>query len=350
MERFVQSETWQQFTIIPISVLRVKSYINNPNAKPGDVVLYLGFIENQLVAFRTLFADRIYSDNQLIRFGWCSGNWVHPDFRRKGFSEQLLQDAFTDWNGKLMFTNYAPNSEKLYLKTGKFQPVYHFQGFRGYLFPKTRKLIPIANKNGVTKIVFSFVDAGISLFSLLRILFFSSKENPDFWFETIHFPDDECYQILQNNDPYSVFRRGEAELKWIFQFPWISELKNFDSEKYPFSSHSTSFIYQTVKVFVKNNLAGFFVFSVREGHLKTLYFCLPNGIEKEVAHYLKQYGVEHKIEVITIYKYDVARQFLSRKFPFLQAKKYGQKIYSSFEIKNETNYQFQDGDGDVFFT
>ncbi|MCA1760969.1 MAG: hypothetical protein LC658_14475, partial [Bacteroidales bacterium] len=158
------------------------------------------------------------------------------------------------------------------------------------------------------------------------------------------------YQILQNNPPISIFRRGEAELKWIFQFPWISEHNDFDSEKYPFSSHSTSFIYQTVMVFIKNRLAGFFVFSVREGHLKTLYFCLPNGIEKEVGNYLKQYSVEHKIEVITVYKYDVALQFLSRKFPFLHAKKYGQKIYSSFDIKNKPNYQFQDGDGDVFFT
>jgi hypothetical protein len=350
LESFVQSETWLQFTTIPITVLRVKSYINNPHAHPGDVVLYLGFIEKQLVAFRTLFADCIISESQPIRFGWCSGNWVHSDFRRKGFSEKLLQEAFTDWNGKLMFTNYAPNSEQLYLKTGRFQPIHQFQGFRGYLFPKTRKLITGASKNGVTKFVFSFADAIIALFSSIRILFFSSKENPDFRFETIPFPDDECYQILQNNPPTPVFRRGEAELKWIFQFPWISEHKIFASEKYPFSSHSTSFIYQTVKVFIKNNLAGFFIFSVREGHLKTLYFCLPDGIGKEVGDYLKQYGVEHKIEVITVYKYEVAQHLLSRKFPFLHAKKYGQKIYSSFEIKNETNCQFQDGDGDVIFT
>jgi len=350
LEHFVQSEIWQQFTTIPITDLRVKSYINNPHAKPGDVVLYLGFIEKQLVAFRTLFADCTHSENQLIHFGWCSGNWVHPDFRRKGFSELLLQEAFTDWNGKLMFTNYAPNSEQLYLKTGKFHAIHQFQGFRGYLFPKTRKLIAGANKNGVTKFVFSFIDSGIALISSLRILFFSSKKNPDFRFEAIHFPDDECYHLLQDNPLNLVFSRSEAELKWIFQFPWISEHTNFDAEKYPFSSHSTLFIYQTVKVFVKNSLAGFFIFSVREGHLKTLYFCLPNGIEKEVGDYLLQYCLEHKIEVITVYKYEVAQQLLSRKFPFLHAKKYGQKIYSSFEIKSETNCQFQDGDGDVIFT
>jgi hypothetical protein len=34
----------------------------------------------------------------------------------------------------------------------------------------------------------------------------------------------------------------------------------------------------------------------------------------------------------------------------LHTKKYGQKIYSSFEIKNNANLQFQDGDGDLIFT
>jgi hypothetical protein len=350
LESFVQSETFQQFTTIPITVLRAKSYLNNPHSKPDDLVLYLGFVEKQLVAFRTLFADSIFSENEPIRFAWCSGNWVHTDFRRKGFSEKLLQEAFTDWNGKLMFTNYAPNSEKLYLKTGLFQPVHQFHGFRGYLFPKTRKLIPGANKNRITKFVFSAVDTIITVASLVRILFFSSGQNPDFEFETLQYPDDECYQLLQNNLQNHIFRREEEAFKWIFQFPWISTEHLPGAEKYPFSSYSNSFFYQTVKIFKGKKVAGFFIFSVREAHLKTLFFCFTEGVGKEVANYLKQFCVNHKIELVTVYNYEVAQHLFSRKFPFLRTKKYGQKIYSSFDIKNSTNLQFQDGDGDVIFT
>jgi hypothetical protein len=350
LESFVQSETYRQFTTIPITVLRAKSYVNNPHAKPGDIVLYLGFVEKQLVAFRSLFADRISFKEEPIRFAWCSGNWVHPDFRRKGFSEKLLMEAFTDWNGKLMFTNYAPDSEKLYLKSGKFLPIHQFQGFRGYLFPKTRKLIQGTNKNGVIKFVFSVVDIIISIFSEVKLWFFSTTPNPDISFETLCFPDEECYQILHDNPSKPFFKRGEAELKWIFQFPWISENKKFSLEKYPFSSFSNSFLYHIIKVYIKNRLAGFFIFSVREGYLKTLFFSLPEGIEKEVANYLKQFSAKNKIEIVTVYKYEIAQQLFTRKFPFLRTKKYGQKIYSSFEIDNKTDYQFQDGDGDVIFT
>ena len=350
LESFVQSETFQQFTTIPITILRAKSYLNNPNAQPDDVVLYLGFIEKQLVAFRSIFADRIFSENKQIRFAWCSGNWVHSDFRRKGFSEQLLHEAFADWNGKLMFTNYAPNSEKLYLKTGLFQPIHQFQGFRGYLFPKTRKLIQGANKNQVTKFLFSSVDRFIGVFSSVRLLFFTSNQNPDFEFEHIQFPDTECYQILQNNPQNHIFDRGETQLKWIFQFPWISTNRQTEVEKYPFSAYSNSFFYQTVKIFNRKKLAGFFIFSVREGHLKTLFFCITEEDGKEVAKYLKQFCVNQKTEVVTVYNFEIAQHLFKQKFPFLRTKKYGQKIYSSFDIKNSANLQYQDGDGDVIFT
>ena len=350
LEGFVKNQDFGQFTVIPITELRVKSYINNPHALPDDVVLYLGFVNKQLVAFRSLFAGIIQSENENIRFAWCSGNWVHPDFRRKGFSEQLLNEAFNDWNGKLMFTNYAPNSEQLYLKSGKFKAIHHYNGFRGYLFPKTRKLVSVANKNALTKFIFSIADYVVSFVSNFRLLFFSKTENPEFRFEINQFPDKECYSIIRNSSAKFLFNRGEGELKWIFANPWISGDENTASKKYPFSSHSGSFNYNTIKIFIKNKLAGFFIFSVREGHLKTLHFNIPNGIESEVANFLKLFCAEHKIEVITVYKNEVAQQLFAQKFPFLHAKKYGQKIYSSFEIKHTGNFKFQDGEGDVIFT
>lgn len=44
------------------------------------------------------------------------------------------------------------------------------------------------------------------------------------------------------------------------------------------------------------------------------------------------------------------REFFVKKFPLLHPKKYGQNIYSSFEINNNKKLRFQDGDGDVVFT
>ncbi len=249
-----------------------------------------------------------------------------------------------------MFTNYAPNSEKLYLKSGSFHAVHQFNGLRGYLFPKTLKLFQAANKTWLTNALFSSADIVISVASSIRLWLFSEKQNPDFSFDTSQYPDDACYEIIRNDASEHVLNRGEKELKWIFRFPWISHDEAFKAENYPFSSYSNSFYYKTVKVFIHNKLVGSFIFSVREGHLKTLYFSLPDGIEKEIAIYLKRYCSKHKIEVMTIYKSELAQQLFARKFPFLHTKKYGQKIYSSFPIEIDREHKFQDGDGDVIFT
>lgn len=350
LDSFVKSEIFSQLVTVPITPERAKSYISNPVAKPDDVVLYLGFVENNLVAFRTLFAGLANSETQQIHFGWCSGNWVHPDFRRKGYSQQLLEAAYFDWNKKLMFTNYAPNAEKVILKTGWFKPIHLFKGVRGYLFPKTRKLITKANCNHISKFIFSVVDILISVVSLVRILFYSKQTQNNNRFETLAIPDDECYLFNSKSQSDYLFKIDANKLKWVFNYPWISNSNKIFVEKYPFSSYSTSFYYKTVKIFIQNKFAGFFIFSVRGGHLKTLFFNIPDAIENEVALFLKRYCVQNKIEFISIYNSKIARQFFVQKFPFLYVKNYGQKIYSSFEINNNEKFHFQDGDGDAIFT
>ena len=350
LESFVNSDTFRSFKTIPISLLRVKSYIANPNALPDDIVLYMGFHEEKLIAFRTIFAGSVQTNNGNLRFGWCSGSWVEINYRRRGFSEQLLIEALFDWKGKLMVTNYAPNAERLFLKTGKFSALHQFNGFRGYLFVKTTKLVPLAKKNNFARFTFAGIDVLISVVAGLRGLFFRSSINRDISFSQLERPDDECYQWLGSQINHCTLQRGVAELRWIFNFPWISLQASGDSAKYPFSLFSDSFTYHTIKVFRNNIFIGFFIFSVRDGHLKTLLFELNSGAEKEIADYIAEFCIQQKIEVITVYNSGVAEQLFKRKLPFLRAKKYGQKIYSSFDIGIQQNLKFQDGDGDVIFT
>jgi GNAT superfamily N-acetyltransferase len=350
LENFMQSEIFQNYSVVPLTPSRAKSYVNNPHGKPEDVVLFLAIIEQKLVAFRSLFAGTIRTGKVKIRFAWCSGNWVHPDFRGKGLSTLLLNEAYSAWNGKLMFTNYAPESEKLYLKTGWFKPIHQFEGVRAYLFPKTVKLLPFVRKNKWTTEVFKFIDFCIAGFTKLKILFFKYTENKDTRFEVSEFPDEESYRFVEKYKADFLFERGKEELKWIFQNPWISIRNSKVAGKYPFSAFTNSFSYQTVKVWQNNELSGVFIFSVREGHLKTLFFWLDPGLEYKTARFLKYYCIQHKLEMATVYNLKITRQLFAQKFPFLHMKKFGQNIYSSFDIHKTEKFQFQDGDGDVVFT
>lgn len=350
LENFIQSEIFRQFSIVPITPSRAKSYLSNPHGLPSDVVLILALVDGDLVAFRSIFAGVVQSGSETIRFGWCSGAWVKPGFRRKGLSKQLLEEALADWEGKLMFSNYAPEAEKLILSTGRFKPIHQFDGARAYLFPKTVKLLPFAQKNKLVKMAFLLIDIFIAGFAKIRSSFFSLKKNPEIRFEEMEFPDAPCFQFLQNKNATCLFGRDKKEWEWIFRFPWMSETNRELKNKYPFSACSDSFFYRTVKVLQKNELKGVFIFSVREGHLKTLYSNLTSPLENETALFIKKYCVKHQIELVTVYNTPIARQFFAQKFPFLHIKRMGQKIYSSFDIQGTEKFQIQDGDGDSVFT
>jgi len=347
---FITSELYQKLQTVPISPLRAKSYLQNPNAFPDDVVLYLGFVHNELVAFRSIFAGVIQTKIQPVRFGWCSGNWVHPDFRRRGFSEMLLKEAYADWDRKLMFTNYAPESEKLYLKSGWFQPIKKFQGARAYLFPKTKKLVKAGKQNILFDIVFLIIDLGITVLSLIRISFYRVNRQSNTKFVETDFPDKQCFKVFNENKPDHFFNRGEEEFRWIFEYPWLSTNETDFCKSYPFSTYAALFFYRFVKIFVEDEFAGLFVFSVRNGHLKTLLFWINRELEEEVSLYLKRFSIKNRIKILTVYNNKVASHLIRNKFPFLHVKKYGQQIYSTFETGIENMKVFQDGDGDVFFT
>lgn len=350
LENFVNSKTYNDFAHVPISPSRAQSYIHNPNAHADDVALMLGYQKDELVAYRSFFAGTLRTEEQSFHFGWCSGNWVHPEFRRKGFSKRLLKEAFKDWNGKLVFTNYAPASEQLYLKTGWFHVVHRFNGVRAYLYPKTLKLLPLAKNRPWLRPFFRLTDKMISVASEIRTVFYRQKINPDIRFEVASDPDKQCFDHLKKYNQDLFFGRREEELKWIFKYPWVSEENKQVKDKYSFSSYSKTFHYRVIKIFRKEKFGGFFIYSVKDGHLKTLYFSVGNNLEKEIADYLKKICVKKKIESATVYNSVIANLLFERKFPFLHVKRYSQKIYSSFQIGEPGKSKFQDGDGDVIFT
>jgi hypothetical protein len=156
--------------------------------------------------------------------------------------------------------------------------------------------------------------------------------------------------VFEKNKSKHIFRRGEHEYRWIFNYPWLSAQKNNRNTRYPFSSYAEVFYYKFVKVFIEEEFAGVFLFSVRDGHLKTLGFWVDEKSEREIISYLKRFCSKNSIELLTVYNRKIAGYLIKNKFPFLRVKSYGQKIYGTFEIGKTREQQFQDGDGDVIFT
>jgi GNAT superfamily N-acetyltransferase len=342
---FQKTELFQSFEIKPISAFRAQSYLNNPHAEPDDVVLYLLHEENKLIAFRTLFAARLM--NQSKRFAWLSGNWVHPDHRRQGYSKKLLDEALKDWDERLMFTNYAPASLQLYLKTKQFQTVYLGYGTRFYFYFKSRKVLAERYpKVGFLLPVLDFfiqLAAGFThlLFRPMRIRHFSMKES--------NLPDEDCLEMAEAKKDSYLFARGRKELGWIFNDPWISTSDDQYASNYPFSSYAGQFKYRSIKIFHEDKLVGFLVVLLRDGHMRMVHSQLPYDRMRIAARFLIRLATKNKVETLTVLNPKLAQEVQKRPNPFLFHKKIEHGIYSSFPVSAAMR-KIQDGEGDFIFS
>ncbi len=345
LDEFIRSDQYKQFEVKPITPMRAASYLRNPHARPGDNVLYMLLERSKLIAFRTLFADKLVGEDE--PFGWLSGNWVHPDYRRHGHSEKLLEEAFSDWNGRLMFTNYAPASLELYMKSGKFDSIYSAEGTRFYLFAKPSKLL--AERMPGWKFLLYLFDVVVSIVASVKTAFFNSKQLAGFETKLVEGFDDECASLLKAGADQKIFDRNKKSFRWIFSYPWVSTADKRFLKNYPFSSFSDSFRYETLKIYAGETLKGFVFYSVRDKHLRTLYHSLTPETVKIAAQHLSNLAAAEKIETATVLDPELAKAVAESKKPFIKAKNIEHRIYSSFKFEQE-NKKIQSGDGDFVFS
>ena len=350
LETFVKSPLYRSLDVKPISLKRALSYIHNPNGSPDDVVIYMFLEGEKLTAFRTLWAGSLTQDRQSLRFGWCSGSWVAPGCRGQGLSVRLLREAYADWHKRLMFTNYSPGGKSANLSSGLFTPLHNHHGIRAY-FPWA--LPAILRKRGtsgpmlqIARVVAGAV--GYVWKAVARLLSVPDMEGYDF--EILDAPDGECLEIADTFSETTFFGRGAAELEWIFRYPWMTTDPAGRELQYPFSSFSDNFSLKVVKIRKNSVTSGFFIFSVRDGHLKSNHFYLSSRDFLAAANWIRAYCVKNQPDFVTVLNPGIAREIRKRWIPFFYVKGYGQAIYSSFQAAPTVDRSVQDGDGDYIFT
>ncbi|MGQ8338060.1 GNAT family N-acetyltransferase [Sunxiuqinia sp. A32] len=345
LDEFIRSEEYIQLDTKPITPKRAASYLRNPTAKPNDFVLYFLAKGTKLLAFRSLLADRLNGEKE--PFAWLSGNWVHPDYRRQGISQQLLDEAINDWNGRLMLSNYSPAAEQLIIKTKQFHSFYQADGERFYLFTKTSKILKDRYKT--IAFLLPIVDFFIFKWASAKSKIYKPDAADSYSAELLESPDPECFDLVKSSKKKLFFRRGVKSLKWILKYPWLSTNDKRYIKNYPFSSYASAFKYITLKVFKEDRFAGFLIYSIRDGHLKTLLFFGENSILPFVANQLCTIAVKEKVEMMTVLDSNLSEVIKSVKHPFVYHKKIDHKIYSSFSPK-KTEGKIQSADGDFIFS
>ncbi len=347
---FLSGGLYQSLTVKPFAPLRAASYLQNPKALPSDVVLYMLTDGDEMLAFRTLWADTLLGGEDPVRFAWLSGNWVRPDLRQKGYALQLLQAAMTDWDGRLMFTNYSPLSLQSYQRSGLFYEWYMHRGIRAYRAPNLTSLLAHRRLPALVKRVIPLADSIVRGAARLKVRFYRPAANPDYRFELLAGPDEASLQLADKQQSHSAFATGSEQLLWKHQWPWLSVSPGDYLPDYPFSSFASRLLYTTVKVFFREHFSGFFIVSIREDHLKTHYFYLSSLHRKAAAQWIADFAMQQNVNMVTILHHEVAKSLKMGHHPFLLIRPFHMGIYATQLPRLEGAKQVHEGDGDYFFT
>ncbi len=356
LNEFINSSGYAEWDIVPISRHRAKSYINNPRSHSSDVVIYLAYICDKLVGYRTILPDEVLVNNEKIRVGWLSGNWVHPKHRREGISTKLFNAAYNDWEGKLLYTNYAPESKAVYDKTSRFTLVNSCLGRRLYLRSCLRVLLP--PKGSFFKLLKPLWLVADFIFSVINPLPFLAKHislGKNVSLEYLSKPDRELLNAFSELTSKTLTQRSNKELLWITDYPWLvsSPLGDRVGGRYFFSSAPKRFEQFVVKVYVRDSFAGFFI-----GNLNGRMFSVPYAYYLNDNHarifskiILKHAGRLNAI-FLTVHNKGISMS-LKGLFPFgMLSLSQKRNFFATSDVytlfKNDTN-RFLEGDGDSVF-
>ena len=352
---FINDSGLLEWKHLPISKRRAISYSQNPRSEPSDIVLYMAFINNELVGYRTIMPDTIFVNDLQVKVGWLSGNWVLESYRRQGIASLLLNEALIDWNHHLFYTNYALESKAVYDKSGHFDALLSKSGRRFYIRSCFSTILP--PKSGLfakLKGALQFIDALLNLFNLFLIFGRVKQLERGVEVEYLSQPDNDIAKMFQYLGDNTATKRTIKELDWILKYPWLDSSSEdlSDSDKYFFSSNRKRFVQQIIKLKRGGAAIGFMLITLNNEKLSVPY-CYYNPSDTSLfVSVMVSYAFKNGASTITVYDNKLAETIALKPIFRLFSKGQIQNYYATKEIVNvlkENPVFFNSGDGDCAF-
>ena len=336
---------------VPLSPLRLTSYLKNPRAEATDAVLFELRQEGELLAYRTLLPDCFFDRDGLPnRFAWLSGNWVRPDKRRQGLSTRLLEIAEEHWQGRLMYTNYAPASKALYDHTGRFAVMANREGKRFYLRSATEELL--GKRLGSGKLL-HFADQVVNQLRGGNVEKFKLREQGSCMVERIPNFDGSYSEIVNIIQKENLFRRDSHIFNWALENPWVTQ-KTSPALLYQFSYQARRF--ENILYHFRCNDTGkeALVWIVLHNRVLSVpyFFAEENHMHPCMARTILLTMIDSDCTHTTLRNPELIKSLSQFKRIFLSTRKMPQLIFAHEKLQDLLPEKpvFQDGDGDVVFT
>jgi hypothetical protein len=347
---FIHSDEYKTIPHIPISFHRATSHINNPRSDDEDILLILVY-KKELIGYQGIIPDYAVINNVPERIGWMSCVWIDPKTRGKGIAKTLTEKTIELYKDKVFATEFTPVAEKLYKKLGKFDSLVNKNGLRIYRRSCIHTILPARYPN--TSFLFPFLSFYDATLNVFHDLFLRKKHrlSKKYSIEFPSSPDESCYYLMNNSNKNELLKRGQKEIEWFLQYPWIKETPSptIESKRYHFSSEARKFKTIIIKIKRDIELVAFLIVTIREKHMKIPYIYITPGHEEVVAETINNIMHEYNVDFLTTYQKSIIKH-AKKNISFLFSKNITRKYLQSKRFNltvNET--QLQDGDGDCGF-
>ncbi|MDX9704965.1 MAG: hypothetical protein RBT46_04565 [Weeksellaceae bacterium] len=334
---------------------RIQSYVTNPRRSEKFPVLYLGYINNEIVTYRSVFQDFFETfSKEIIPVIWISGSWTNPAYRKKGYSRIIFDEVSKDYQQHIFISNYGNMSYSLYSKRLDLINYRFLNGQRFYYRFSLAEILP-TKFHGFNQIKFllKIMDkTGNLLIDLRNIFYLKKKVLP---LEISEF-NEELNHFISKHNSNSLFKRNTDEFKWIFQYPWVTQKEKDDKldEKYYFTT-SAKYFYKKAYTLRKNNeIKGFLLYSIKNELMNIHYiFCESEAERLEFSKFIWNIVQKEKVSCL-IMTDEKLIELMKKNKAYIYSKSWqkgffvGKNLLEKYpEIQEKEIYM---GDGDTIFT
>lgn len=356
LQEFIESDQFNTMPVIPISKHRAISHINNPANTPEDILLFLAFIDNEMVGYLGVLADNIQiSANNNLHCGWMSCIWVSEQHRGKRIAQQLLEASLKAWDNKLIATEFTLPAKALYDKTNHFSDLITLAGIRLYV-RSDLKFILIKKSEWLKnfKPIFTIADSIINFFGDIRFKNIPTLPK-NFQVNILKEITEEASVFINAQNQNNLFQRNANSLQWIMHFPWVIKEWKGDDEttRYHFSATDKSFDFIPVEVKDSNGFICAFMLFAKRGNNLTLPYCFFTCNADIVIRIIQHYMRILNINTFTVYHTAIVEKLKHQPMKVLWKKDVQRSYLISKELLQQLQAKellLQDGDGDCAFT
>ena len=360
LRQLINSQEFKQFKHLPISTVRALAHLANPRLNEEFDLICVAYYNGEVAGYQLILCDHLYTSTGIESIGWLSCIWVDDNMRGKGIGRSMFEASQKHWKDRLFFTNSMPISEGMFSRTGQFEGPTILEGTRLYLRCNSAFLIP--NKKPSLKAIkplLQLADGAFNLLQDIRLKRHNNTLNVDI--EVLPSIDDDTAAFIDRFQQYELFRRGQKDLNWIVDHPWLHTGEETDEDRrYYFSSHANELKVQHIVVYNSSarnkgkGLIAYMLLFIREGQMRLPYLYFNEDDVEPVAAVALKLMLDNKVDMFTTFHPVLSKYFANKPKPAIFAKSivrryFGPKKYGNI-YRTGLNANFTEGDGDQSFT